>query len=230
MKVKKVLSLGIAAVMTVSVLAACGSSDEGTEAVSSANIPTIDQINVGEDYQDLTASIKVLTNRTDIVDTVYKGYADQFMKVYPNITVTYEGITDYEESLNLRLTNGDWGDLCFIPTSVNKNELSSYFTPLGGTIHWIPSIISVRKRHMTARCTVLPTAARRAALCTTKKYGRTRASRNFPQHPTNSSIACRRSRTIRMWKRLCTPISPPGGLWAHGMLISASPLQGIRIS
>ena len=95
------------------------------------DIPTIDQIKVGEDYQDLTASIKVLTNRTDIVDTVYKGYAEDFMKVYPNITVTYEGITDYEESLNLRLTNGDWGDLCFIPTSVNKNELSSYFTALG---------------------------------------------------------------------------------------------------
>lgn len=95
------------------------------------DIPTIDQIKVGEDYQDLTASIKVLTNRTDIVDTVYKGYAEDFMKVYPNITVTYEGITDYEESLNLRLINGDWGDLCFIPTSVNKNELSSYFTALG---------------------------------------------------------------------------------------------------
>ena len=86
---------------------------------------------MGEDYQDITASIKVLTNRTDIVDIVYKGYVDEFMKVYPNIAVTYEGITDYEESLNLCLTNGDWGDLCFIPTSVNKNELSSYFTPLG---------------------------------------------------------------------------------------------------
>ena len=131
MKVKKVLSLGLAAVVTMSMLAACGSFDKGNEAASSENIPTIDQITVGEDYQDITASIKVLTNRTDIVDTVYKGYADEFMKVYPNITVTYEGITDYEESLNLRLTNGDWGDLCFIPTSVNKNELSSYFTVLG---------------------------------------------------------------------------------------------------
>ena len=132
MKVKKVLSLGLAAVMAVSMLVACGGSDEGNGGVTtSENIPTIDQIDVGADYQDLTASIKVLTNRTDIVDTVYKGYADEFMKVYPNITVTYEGITDYEESLNLRLTNGDWGDLCFIPTSVNKNELSMYFTPLG---------------------------------------------------------------------------------------------------
>ncbi len=44
------------------------------------------------DYTDLTASIRVLTNRTDIVDTVYKGYAEQFMELYPNITVEYEGM------------------------------------------------------------------------------------------------------------------------------------------
>lgn len=53
------------------------------------------------------------------------------MELYPNITVEYEGITDYEESLKLRLTTGDWGDLCFIPTSVGKSELSQYFAPLG---------------------------------------------------------------------------------------------------
>lgn len=117
--------------VTAIFLSACGKGQAASGGRSSANVPTIDSIKVGEDYQDLTATIKVLTNRTDIVDTVYKGYADQFMELYPNITVEYEGITDYEESLNLRLTTGDWGDLCFIPTSVSKNELSEYFTPLG---------------------------------------------------------------------------------------------------
>lgn len=106
------------------------SSDAGSDAAA-GGIPTIDQINVGEDYQDLTASIKILTNRTDIVDTVYKGYAEEFMKLYPNITVEYEGMTDYEEGVTLRLTAGDWGDIMFIPTSVSKNELSTYFMPLG---------------------------------------------------------------------------------------------------
>lgn len=123
---RRAISLGLAAAMTVSMAA-------GTTMVCSAEgeIPTLDQIKVGEDYQDLEASIKILTNRTDIVDTVYKGYAEQFMELYPNITVEYEGITDYEESLTLRLMTGDWGDLCFIPTGVNKNELGEYFTPLG---------------------------------------------------------------------------------------------------
>ena len=123
MSVKKVMSLGLAAAMAVSMVPAIS--------VSAAEIPTIDQIKVGEDYTDLEASIKVLTNRTDIVDTVYKGYAEQFMEIYPNIKVEYEGITDYEESLTLRIPTGDWGDLCFIPSTVDKSELGSFFTPLG---------------------------------------------------------------------------------------------------
>lgn len=127
---RQTMAVTLASVTAIS-LSACGKGQAASGGGSSANVPTIDSIKVGEDYQDLTATIKVLTNRTDIVDTVYKGYADQFMELYPNITVEYEGITDYEESLNLRLTTGDWGDLCFIPTSVSKNELSEYFTPLG---------------------------------------------------------------------------------------------------
>ena len=53
------------------------------------------------------------------------------MEIYPNISVEYEAVTDYEEAVTLRLTAGDWGDIMFIPTSVPKNELSTYFLPLG---------------------------------------------------------------------------------------------------
>lgn len=116
MKRKKVASLMMAAVMVLS-LTVCEngeSSDSSKGDSSSADIPTIDQIKVGDDYQDLKADIKILTNRTDIVDTKYKEYADEFHKLYLNIIVTYETITDYDEGLNLRLTNGDWGDICFM--------------------------------------------------------------------------------------------------------------------
>ena len=129
---KRGVSLALASAMVFS-LTACGDGGgNNTESSSSGEeIPTIDQITVGEDYQDIEASIKVLTNRTDIVDTVYAGYAEEFMELYPNIKVEYEAVTDYEESLTLRLTTGDWGDLCFIPTGVDKSELGDYFTPLG---------------------------------------------------------------------------------------------------
>lgn len=124
---KRWLSVMLAATMVLS-LTACGGN--GGDSTETAEVPTIDEIN-GEDYKDLKADIKILTNRTDIVDTVYKGYAEEFMKEYPNITVTYEAITDYEESLTLRLTNGDWGDICFIPSTLEKSEMSEYFTALG---------------------------------------------------------------------------------------------------
>ena len=43
----------------------------------------------------------------------------------------FRSITDYEESLTLRLPNGDWGDICFIPSTVEKSEMGEYFTALG---------------------------------------------------------------------------------------------------
>lgn len=120
-----------------SALVACGdkktttSSTAESASVENTAVPAINEITLGQDYQDLKADIKILTNRTDIVDTVYAGYAEQFHQLYPNITVTYEAVTDYEESLTLRLMTGEWGDICFVPTSVAKSDLSTYFIPLG---------------------------------------------------------------------------------------------------
>lgn len=97
----------MAGAMTAALLAGCGSSASTASSTSSESsgeagtsaVPTIDSINLGTDYQDVKADIKILTNRTDIVDTKYAEYAEQFHELYPNITVTYEAVTDYEEAL-----------------------------------------------------------------------------------------------------------------------------------
>ena len=121
----------------LALFAGCGggsakSGGAGANAASKyTELPKINEINLGTDYQDITTEVKILTNRTDIVDTVYAGYAAQFHELYPNITVKYEAITDYEQTLILRLTTGDWGDICFIPTSVTKADMYKYFIPLG---------------------------------------------------------------------------------------------------
>ncbi len=143
---KKALALTLAIAMAAGMLTACGGSgDSGTadtgtgsqtgdtsgDSAATATLPKINEIDLGTDYQDITATIKVLTNRTDIVDTTYAGYAEQFHELYPNITVEYEAVTDYEESLTLRLMTGDWGDVCFIPTTVAKADMGDYFVPLG---------------------------------------------------------------------------------------------------
>lgn len=130
MKMKKVLAMVTVAAMTLS-LAACGNSgNKGGGGGETVDV-TLDQIKLGEDYTDIEADLKFLTHKTDVVDTKFQDYITEFQKMYPNVNIEYEGITNYADDITTRLTTGDWGDICMIPTSVDKDELSNYFTPLG---------------------------------------------------------------------------------------------------
>ena len=81
---KKLVSGALAAAMCLS-LSACGGGGGGGAAadIPEVDIPAINEISLGTDYKDLTAEIKVLTNRTDVVDTVYAGYVQKFNQMYP---------------------------------------------------------------------------------------------------------------------------------------------------
>ena len=154
MKLRKVLALTLAAAMTLSLVACGGAKQEAaaetetkteeaapaeteaeapaeTEAEAPAEgVPTYSQITVGEDYTDLTAEIKWIHHKTDRAeDGTIDAMIAEFNKVYPNITVVPEAVTDYAEDALLRLSTGDWGDIMFIP-AVDKAELSTYFQPI----------------------------------------------------------------------------------------------------
>lgn len=124
----KVIAVSMAAAMIVS-MAGCGSSKKKVEATKID--VTFDQIEVGKDYTDIKADLKFLTHKTDVVDTKFKEYVEEFQKLYPNVNIEYEGITDYANDVTTRLSTGDWGDICMIPTTVDKDELSNYFTDFG---------------------------------------------------------------------------------------------------
>lgn len=66
-----------------------------------------------------------------MIDTKFQEYIQEFQKLYPNVNIEYEGITAYADDITTRLTTGDWGDICMVPTTVDKDELSNYFTPFG---------------------------------------------------------------------------------------------------
>lgn len=121
----KVIAASMAAAMVVSMVG-CGSSKKKVEATKID--VTFDQIEVGKDYTDIEANLKFLTHKTDVVDTKFKEYVEEFQKLYPNVNIEYEGITDYANDVTTRLSTGDWGDICMIPTTVDKDELSNYFT------------------------------------------------------------------------------------------------------
>lgn len=127
---KKVLAITMT-VVALTTLTACGGKGENKKEEQGATDITIDQIKLGEDFTDIEADLKVLTNRTDLVDTTLKGYETEFQKLYPNINIEYEAISDYGNDMTTRLTTGDWGDICMIPTTVDKDELGEYFLTLG---------------------------------------------------------------------------------------------------
>lgn len=81
---------------------------------------------------DISASITVLTNRTDIVHTIFEAqYLPAFNKIYPNIKVTFQALTDYEGGTKTRMNTTDYGDVLLIPNAIKPDQLASYFTPLG---------------------------------------------------------------------------------------------------
>ena len=114
---KKILSLVLALCLVLG-LASFASADE---------LPTFDQIVLGENT-DLTAKIHFAYHRTDRKELL-DSYVARFKEIYPNIDIEYELITDYAENALLRIGNNDW-TIMGIPT-VDKDELSKYFVPLG---------------------------------------------------------------------------------------------------
>jgi ABC-type glycerol-3-phosphate transport system substrate-binding protein len=81
----------------------------------------------------IKGDITVLTQRTDIVDTVFKDYKKKFEAIYPNIHVTFQALKDYEGETKIRLNTSNYGDVLLIPNSVTPKQLSTFFEPLGNT-------------------------------------------------------------------------------------------------
>ena len=112
---KKAIALALSLVLSLGMLASCGGSG-GKEPEYTG--PSYDALTVGTDYTDLTAELRVITQRTDLVDTTFAKHVEAFNKLYPNIKINYEGITNYQDDMTARLSSKNWGDICMIPTTI----------------------------------------------------------------------------------------------------------------
>ena len=144
MKLKKIMALALATALTLS-FAGCGGEDNsqtgntnntgntsnngGTANTDSADALLYKDITLGETEKDLTATIKVLSHRTDLADNKFVEYVTEFKEMYPGITVEYETVTDYATEALLRIEQSDW-DIMMIP-AVDKKDLPTYFIPFG---------------------------------------------------------------------------------------------------
>lgn len=109
-------------VLTVGLTACGGGTDGGSHEI--VRVPT--------DPSEVSGSITVLTNRTDQVqDGTTEKYAAEFKKIYPNVEVKFQGITDYEGNVKIRMNSEDYGDVLAIPVSVPASRYPNFFAPLG---------------------------------------------------------------------------------------------------
>lgn len=124
---KSKLVLGLMALMLVlGMLAGCSGNGRDGEAGGGAN--------GGGGSTDGGGAVKgeitVITQRTDIVDTVFKQYAAEFNKEYPDVKVNFQALSDYEGQITVRMSSDDYGDVLLLPTSIPLEDTPQFLNRL----------------------------------------------------------------------------------------------------
>ncbi|MET9390731.1 ABC transporter substrate-binding protein [Streptomyces sp. NPDC006624] len=85
-----------------------------------------------DDPSKVTGTITVLTHRTDLVqDGTMKKYAAEFNRTHPRVKVEFDGITDYEGEVKIRMNTENYGDVLMIPGVIEKKDYPKFFASLG---------------------------------------------------------------------------------------------------
>ena len=139
MKLKRLSALMLTGVMALSVVACGGNKSNGdTQSASKKDdggIISYSDLDLDKDCKDLKAEITFSSNRTDLDADDYPGknwksYMEDFNKLYPNIKVTVNTITDYDQTVQTQLQSGEYDSVVCIPT-MDKADMSYYFDSYG---------------------------------------------------------------------------------------------------
>lgn len=240
MKLKKVLAVSLAAAMTLSMAACGGSSSDSSAASDDATTGSVAatttesgdaaettdgalnyaSIKLGEDYTDITTTIHVFNQRTDMSEDSYPGknweaYIADFNEMYPNITVEVETDTNYSDDSLLRLQSGDWGDIMMIP-AVDKADLSEYFLPYGTLDEMEGQIKFANTWDYDGLVYGVPSTARHRVLYTTRESSQRPALQRHRRHRMSSSRHCRQSRITILPSFRSTRTMQTDGRWSSG--------------
>lgn len=110
--------VGVIAVSAVALASCAGGSSSGGSSIDG----------------EVSGTVNFVTWRTDLIqDGTFDAYAKKFTEKYPDASVTFEGITDYEGEMTTRLSTQNYGDVLGIPNSVLPDQFGDYFEPLGKT-------------------------------------------------------------------------------------------------
>lgn len=123
---KKLLAILFAGVLGTSLFAGCTST----------------ATNGSETKEEVT--LKVLTHRTDIKDTVLKSIGDKYYEE-KGVKIEWEAITDYEGVVKTRMNTQDYGDVLNILPVFKSDELGQFFESFG-TISEYSDYVGITQR------------------------------------------------------------------------------------
>lgn len=76
----------------------------------------------------ISGNIDVIVN---VSQDEMQPYVTAFEKKYPDVNVSLEYCSDYENDIRKRIDSGAYGDVLFVPAYLSKDEYSSYFDRFG---------------------------------------------------------------------------------------------------
>lgn len=156
----------MALILVFTMLAACSPKNDSSSANNTENNT---ENNQKETEKGPSGEITVITQRTDIVDTVFKEYAAEFNKTYPDVKVNFQALSDYEGQIMVRMNSTDYGDVLLIPTSIPLADTAQFFEPLGDLAEMGKEYIGLEERAVDGKAYGIPTAVNFSGILYNKK-------------------------------------------------------------
>lgn len=98
--------------------------------------------------EEIKGDLTVITHRTDIVDTVYQDYKKEFEKIYPNVNVKFEALSDYGGEIMPRINTQDFGDVQYLPVQLPIGDIPKFFEPMGSFDKMDEQYLGVEERQV----------------------------------------------------------------------------------
>lgn len=155
MRGKKFFALLAMSLVLLVVLAACSDKKETGEK--------------GNSEDGLSGEITVITQRTDIVDTVFHDYAKKFNEKYPDVKVNFEALADYGGQITPRMNTKDYGDVLLIPTEIPIADIPDFFEPLGELADMQDKYMGIEERAVDGKVYGIPIAITYTGIVYNKK-------------------------------------------------------------
>lgn len=183
MKRNKVILSLVALMLVVGMLAGCSKGNNA----SSSNEPAPNNKEANQPAEQtetkIAGEITVLTQRTDIVDTVFKEYAAEFNKQYPDVKVSFQALSDYEGQVTVRMNSDDYGDVLLLPTSIPLKDTPEFFEPLGDFAELSKEYIGLEERTVDGKAYGIPTAVNFSGILYNKKVFQDAGVTEMPKTP-----------------------------------------------